>query len=132
MGQQCTASLCRVTVLRITITHNHSHNHSEKPCSALFLFTTATVDNLDHTPSSTSAHNSFHGTGVSLHQHPDSDNSGSDRHLDIAAAATTANQVIHLPSVYTFVQPCKLMQPQPKLANSHTGLEKAATDAVNC
>ena len=35
------------------------------------LFTTAAVDNIDHNPRSTSAHDSFHGTGISLFQHPD-------------------------------------------------------------
>ena len=30
------------------------------------LFTTAAVDNIDHNPSSTSAQDSFHGTGISL------------------------------------------------------------------
>lgn len=35
------------------------------------LFTTAAVDNIDHNPSSTTAHDSFHGTGISLFQHPD-------------------------------------------------------------
>ncbi|KAK3730385.1 hypothetical protein QZH41_004674 [Actinostola sp. cb2023] len=36
----------------------------------LDLFTTAAVDNIDHNPSSTTAHDSFHGTGISLFQHP--------------------------------------------------------------
>ena len=35
------------------------------------LFTTAAVDNTDHNPSSTSSHDSFHGTGISLFQHPE-------------------------------------------------------------
>ncbi len=30
------------------------------------VFTTSAVDNIDHDPSSTSAHGSFHGTGISL------------------------------------------------------------------
>lgn len=34
------------------------------------LFTTAAVDNIDHNPSSTSSHDSFHGTAISLVQHP--------------------------------------------------------------
>ena len=34
-------------------------------------FTTGAVDNIDHDPSCTSAHDSFHGTGISLFQHPD-------------------------------------------------------------
>ena len=33
------------------------------------VFTMAAVDNLDHNPSATSAHSSFHGTGIVLHQH---------------------------------------------------------------
>ena len=33
------------------------------------LFTTATVDNIDYNPSSTTASGSFHGTGISLFQH---------------------------------------------------------------
>ena len=32
------------------------------------LFTTAAVDNLDHNPISTTAHDAFHGTGISLFQ----------------------------------------------------------------
>ena len=35
------------------------------------LFTTVAVDNIDHNSSSTTAHDSFHGTGISLFQHPD-------------------------------------------------------------
>ena len=33
-------------------------------------FTTAAVDNLDHNPSSTTAQSSFHGTTISIFQHP--------------------------------------------------------------
>ena len=34
------------------------------------LFTTSAVDNIDHNTSSTSAQGSFHGTAISLVQHP--------------------------------------------------------------
>ena len=34
-------------------------------------FTTSAVDNMDHNPTETSAQGSFHGTGISLFQHPD-------------------------------------------------------------
>ena len=34
------------------------------------VFTTAAIDNIDHNPSSTTAKESFHGTGISLLQHP--------------------------------------------------------------
>lgn len=35
------------------------------------LFTTAAVDNIDYNPSSAKAKDSFHGSGISLMQHPD-------------------------------------------------------------
>ena len=34
------------------------------------VFTTSAIDNIDHDPSSTSANSSFHGTGISIFQHP--------------------------------------------------------------
>ena len=42
-------------------------------CPPLFkgnVFTTSAVDNIDHNPSATTAKYSFHGTGISLLQHP--------------------------------------------------------------
>ena len=42
------------------------------------LFTTAAMDNIDHNPSST-ATESYHGTGISLFQHPSLHNQGHDR-----------------------------------------------------
>lgn len=73
------------------------------------LFTTAAADNIDHNPSSTSAHDSFHGTGISLFQHPCSESRGVQRGL------LTANQDVpstesrgtlsKLPDSYTSVPP---------------------------
>ena len=40
------------------------------------LFTTTAVDNIDHNPTSTTAADSFHGTGISLVQHCCSDDKG--------------------------------------------------------
>ena len=40
------------------------------------VFTTAAVDNIDHNPSATTAKDSFHGTGISLLQHPTSADEG--------------------------------------------------------
>ena len=34
------------------------------------LFTVATADNIDYNPSAATAKDSFHGTGISLMQHP--------------------------------------------------------------
>ena len=40
------------------------------PKLKLELFTTAAIDNIDHNPSSTTAQGSFHGTSISIFQHP--------------------------------------------------------------
>ena len=42
------------------------------------LFTTGCVDNIDHNPSSRTAKDSFHGTAISLTQHPSPGNLGTD------------------------------------------------------
>ena len=40
------------------------------------LFTTGSVDNIDPNPSSRTAKNSFHGTAISMTQHPFAENPG--------------------------------------------------------
>lgn len=47
------------------------------------IFTTVGVDNIDHNPSSTTAHDSFHGTAISLVQHPTTSNKGNDRSIPV-------------------------------------------------
>uniref|UniRef100_UPI0035902B8E protein mono-ADP-ribosyltransferase PARP3 isoform X1 n=2 Tax=Myxine glutinosa TaxID=7769 RepID=UPI0035902B8E len=78
------------------------------------LFTTGAVDNIDHNLSSTSAHDSFHGTGISLFQHPNSDSRGVQRVNPDDTSTTDA----HLPQSYTIVPPVlgKCDPPVPKLA----------------
>ena len=80
------------------------------------LFTTATVDNIDHKPSSTSVNDSFHGTGISLFQHTDSGFSGTSRavahyHCENACAKKMLSS---LPESYTNVPPVAL----PRQASS--------------
>jgi len=43
------------------------------------LFTTAAMDNIDHNPTATTATTSFHGTSISVFQHPTQDNKGEER-----------------------------------------------------
>ena len=49
------------------------------------IFTTAAVDSIDHNPSSTNAHDSFHDTAISLVQHPTTENPRTDRATDVLA-----------------------------------------------
>ena len=48
-------------------------------CLRKGLFTVGALDNLDHNPSSTTAVDTFHGTGMSLFQFPTKANPGEDR-----------------------------------------------------
>ena len=41
------------------------------------VFTTA-LDNINHDPTATSAQGSFHGTGISIFQHSDTENHGTE------------------------------------------------------
>ena len=55
------------------------------------LFTTAAIDNIDHNPSSTTATDALHGTGISLFQHPRNYGDGCERrehHVLVLKSAT--------------------------------------------
>ena len=70
------------------------------------LFTTGSVDNIDHNPSSRTAKDTFHGTAISLTEHPTNDFGGIDRNRvlinpDLPKRKTVSN----LPDAYTAIQP---------------------------
>ena len=69
------------------------------------VFTTAAVDNIDHNPSATTAKNSFHGTGISLVQHPTCAEEGVDRSIALTGSDTGSKTVEPLPEYYTDVRP---------------------------
>ena len=76
------------------------------PKLCIGLFTTGVVDNVDHDPSSTTAKDSFHGTRVSLVQHPSHTNGGIDRDIPVTnQGCYFTMSVIQLPSAYTMVRP---------------------------
>lgn len=77
------------------------------------LFTTAAVDNIDHNPTSTSSHDAFHGTGISLFQHPDSDNGGIPQ--VVTATSDSAIRYAHLPENYTSIPAVTLANKEPPL-----------------
>ena len=72
------------------------------------LFTTCAVDNIDHNPSSMTAHDSFHGTAISAIQHPTHDCPGIDRGVLVLENGTSVRTVAPLPSSYTEVPPAAL------------------------
>ena len=77
------------------------------------LFTTAAVDNIDYNPSSATAKDSFHGTVISLMQHPSHDFVGHDRGVVIINQTTPSTKsVAPLPSKYINVPPAALKTKQ--------------------
>ena len=69
------------------------------------VFTTAAVDNIDHNPSATTAKNSFHGTGISLLQHPTCADEGVARSIALTGRDTGSKTVEPLPEYSTDVRP---------------------------
>ena len=73
------------------------------------LFTVAAVDNIDYNPSSATAKDSFHGTGISLTQLPTHQTSGFDRGVLVINPSTSSSKsVAPLPTTYTSVLPAAL------------------------
>uniref|UniRef100_A0A1X7TS12 Uncharacterized protein n=1 Tax=Amphimedon queenslandica TaxID=400682 RepID=A0A1X7TS12_AMPQE len=81
------------------------------------LFITAAIDNIDHNPSSTTAADSFHGTGISLFQYPTPDNEGRcESHIETSdEELLPCNTLFELPDSYTNVQPLVLPKKDVKL-----------------
>ena len=71
------------------------------------MFTTAAVDNIDHSSSATTAKKSFHGTVICLLQHPSFAGEGKGRSIVIFGGSgdESSKTVGYLPHYYTNVPP---------------------------
>ena len=81
------------------------------------VFTTAAVDNIDHNLSSTTAKESFHGTAVSLFQHPSFAGEGLSPDIVIVAGSGDASSRMldHLPHYCTEVPPVVTSMKKPSV-----------------
>lgn len=94
------------------------------------LFTTGCVDNIDHNPSSRTATDSFHGTAISLTQHPSPEGLGTDRDIVVIDPNAAKTKVISaLPRTYTDIQPVQIQTKDPFVPATQ-GPVKPATDLV--
>jgi hypothetical protein len=96
------------------------------------LFTTSAVDNIDHNPSSTTAQGSFHGTGISLFQHPSVENKGEDR-ADVDQVVSDRKGIAPLPEAYSIVPPVVLPNKDPvipKVPDPPDGDSQLLSDAM--
>jgi len=79
------------------------------------LFTTSAIDNIDHNPSSTGCQTSFHGTGISLFQHPSSENPGEQRGIQTQVDFSGKSPMTPLPEVYSIVPPVAIQRQDPSI-----------------
>lgn len=80
------------------------------------VFTTAAVDNIDHNCSSTTAKQSFHGTGISLFQHPSAVDEGEEQQVEIIQNSDSKT-FSKLPNFFTNVPVTSTFQ-KPKISSS--------------
>ena len=91
------------------------------------VFTTAAMDNIDHNPSSSTAQDSFHGTGISLIQHCQNNDCISENNFTDFPIGNTSRTVNPLPSSYTHVPPVRSLGKH--ILTPVTSVEFDCTDA---
>ena len=94
------------------------------------LFTSAAIDNIDSNPSSTTANSAFHGTSISIFQHPKEDYPDEPFILDINS--DFEHEKATLPSFYTNIEPTKDGKPRPPATHTtamSTGDRKVIEEA---
>jgi hypothetical protein len=79
------------------------------------LFTTSAMDNIDHSPTATTATTSFHGTIIYVFQYPTEDNQVDTRDA-LLIRETKVKIVPELPDSFTSIRPAYFTQSMPKCA----------------
>ena len=79
------------------------------------LFTTAAIDNIDHNPSSTTATDALHVTGISLFHHPRNYGDGCEcREHHVLVLKSATKKLSELPQSYTNVRPLNWQRRMPQ------------------
>ena len=88
------------------------------------IFTTEAIDNIDHNPTSTCSHDSFHGTAVSLVQRTTTKKPGTDRAINVfdPSKSSTSKKIASLPSYYSEVPPSTLPSSDIVVTNTNARL----------
>ena len=83
------------------------------------LFTTAVMDNIDNNPSATTATTSFHGTRLSMCQHPTKENKGEENHqLKFEPEKSKVKSNPELPDSFINIPPVPFKTKNPFPPNS--------------
>ena len=109
----------------------HNENVVCPPHLKSGLFTTGAVDNIDHNTSSRSAKDTFHGTAISLTQHPTIAEPGNNRGLTaIYDNNTSTTKIRHLPEAYTEITPAGLVSSEYTVPKTHHAISPGR-DVIN-
>lgn len=81
------------------------------------LFTTAVMDNIDHNPIATTATTSFHGTSISVFQHPSKENCGQER-KQLKFGPEKVRSVPELPDAFTTISAASFATKNPVPPNT--------------
>ena len=76
------------------------------------LFTTAAMDNIDHNPTATTATTSFHGSSISVFQHPTKDYKGEERG-QLKLGEEKVKRIPELPDSFTNIDPAFFTKKKP-------------------
>ena len=80
------------------------------------LFTTGALDNIDHNPSSSTAKGSFHGTSISMFQHPTTTNQGRERkRTNTYIPSSIRTELASLPETFSCVPPVIFRDKDPPI-----------------
>ncbi len=88
------------------------------------------ADNLDHNPSATTAHGSFHGTSISLFQQPSNDKPGTPQEIP-EEEMQTVQKLLELPVQYKEVPLVILKTNSAKLPNIAGPVQPVRTNEID-
>ncbi|KAL9982820.1 hypothetical protein ACROYT_G004928 [Oculina patagonica] len=97
------------------------------------VFTTSAVEKIDHDPTATSAHGSFHGTGITLFQYPDTEKPGTEQScVSISRRQQPADTPGHGPEAVSALLPLFPNDPKSMAMTPHSmNVVKEAVAVLN-
>ena len=82
------------------------------------MFTSVAIDNIDHNPSPSTSISAFHGTSISIFQHPKT--MGEQTQLQLENDIMKSSVPLELPSYYTEICPTRSKTPEYPLQRTNT------------
>ena len=101
----------------------HEKGLASSPNLRTGIFTTSAIDNIDHNTSSNTSTSSFHGTSITIFQHPETNVAKHSFRFDLQNTSSMSERAT-LPTSFTDDLPFRGGKPEP--------LSKPPQDRINC